>query len=71
MDNILDCKFMTKEQKSVIWYRIRSGYELLGKTVSLTNGLDAFVVVKGKHLMVINSLGYDEHYLGKTWRIYE
>ena len=63
--------YITNEQKSVVEYRISQGYELFGKTVSMLNGLDAYVVNKGKHLMVINSLGYDEHYQGKTWRIYE
>ena len=62
---------VTYEQKVVVEYRISQGYELFGKTVSMLNGLDAYVVNKGKHLMVINSLGYDEHYKGKTWRIYE
>lgn len=63
--------YITNEQKSVVEYRINQGYKLFGKTVSMLNGLDAYVVNKGKHLMVINSLGYDEHYQGKTWRIYE
>ena len=63
--------YITNEQKAVVEYRLNNGYELFGKTTSMLNGLDAYVVNKGKHLMVINSLGYDEHYQGKTWRIYE
>ncbi len=61
--------FLTNEQKVVVEYRISKGYELLGKTKSTLNGLDAFVVNKGRHLMVINSLGYDEHCQGMTWKI--
>jgi len=64
-------QYVTHEQKAVVEYRLSQGYELFGKTKSLLNGLDAYVVNKGKHLMVINSLGYDEHFQGKTWRIYE
>jgi hypothetical protein len=64
-------QYITDEQKSVVEYRLSQGYELFGKTKSLLNGLDAYVVNKGRHLMVINSLGYDEHTQGKTWRIYE
>lgn len=63
--------YLTKEQEAVVEYRLNQGYELFGKTSSTLNGLDAYVINKGKHLMVINSLGYDEHYQGKTWRIYE
>lgn len=63
--------YLTEEQKAVVENRLSQGYELFGKTKSITNGLDSYVVNKGKHLMVINSLGYDEHYQGKTWRIYE
>lgn len=64
-------QYITEEQKSSVEYRVSQGYELFGRTKSLINDLDAYVVNKGKHLMVINSLGYDEHTQGKTWRIYE
>lgn len=63
--------YLTEEQKAVVENRLSQGYDLFGKTKSLLNSLDAYVVNKGKHLMVINSLGYDEHTQGKTWRIYE
>lgn len=61
--------FLTKEQEVVVNARMGQGYELLGITVSNTNGLDSFVISKGEHIMVINSLGYDEHYQGKTWKL--
>lgn len=61
--------FLTKEQEVVVNARMEQGYELFGITVSNTNGLDSFVISKGKHLMVINSLGYDEHCQGKTWKL--
>lgn len=57
-------------QKIVVEAKIKDGYELFGETRSDLNGLQAFMVVKGKHTMVINSLGYDEHYPGRNWRIY-
>lgn len=63
--------YETKEQSCVVEARVKQGYEFFGKTKSTLNGLDAYILKKGKHLIVINSLGYDEHYQGKTWRIYE
>ncbi len=53
--------FATKTQEVVINARMGDGYKCLGVVSSLVNGLDAFVLVKGKHTLVINSLGYDEH----------
>lgn len=58
-------------QKIVVESRIRGGYSLVGNTRSIVNGLQAFMVVKGKHTMVINSLGHDEHVNGMTWRLYD
>lgn len=52
---------MTVEQLCVVQARIKSGYENVGLTKSTLNGLLATVVCKGKHVMVINSLGYDEY----------
>lgn len=61
----------TIEQQSVVNAKVTLGYEFIGYTKSLVNGLDCSVLSKGKHLVVVNTLGYDEHYQGKTWRIYE
>jgi len=61
--------YITEVQKLVVEKRIKDGYELLGKTVSTINSLTSFVLNKGKHLVVINSLGYDEHFHGKTWNV--
>ena len=63
--------FQSVEQSCVVKSKINSGYEVFGFTKSTLNGLDCVVLNKGNHLVVINSLGYDEHYKGKTWRIYE
>lgn len=52
---------MTVEQLCVVQARIKSGYEKVGLIKSTLNGLFATVVCKGKHVMVINSLGYDEY----------
>lgn len=58
-----------QDQEIVIQSRIKQGYNLLGTTRSLLNGLRAYVLVKNTHTLVINSLGYDEHYKGKTWAL--
>lgn len=62
-------KFETKEQEAVVNCKLNQGYSILGTTVSLTNGLSSVALVKGKHMLVVNSLGYDEHFQGKTWNI--
>ena len=57
------------EQQVVVDRKIKDGYDYLGVTQSTLNGLSAFVLSKGKSLLVINTLGYNEHYIGKTWNI--
>ncbi len=52
---------MTKEQRIVVAHRIKEGYELLGAKPSLLNGLDSYCLVKGRHTMLVNTLGYDEY----------
>ena len=52
---------MTKEQRVVVKHRIKDGYELLGTKPSLLNGLDSYCLVKGRHTMLVNTLGYDEY----------
>ena len=60
---------LTTEQQVVVDTKIKSGYDFLGVTQSMLNGLPAFVLSKGRSLFVVNTLGYDEHYIGKTWKI--
>lgn len=62
-------EYVTNEQKVVVESRLNDGYKLLGITRSMINGLDAYLICKGKHTMCINSLGYCEHYTGATWVI--
>lgn len=64
-------QYQSVEQQIVVDCKVKHGYTILGATKSSFNGLLAFVLTKGIHTIVINSLGYDEHYKGKTWRIYE
>lgn len=45
--------FLTNEQKVVVQARIKMSY----KSELLSNG--NWLVYKGKHTMIINSLGYD------------
>lgn len=52
---------LTVTQKCVVDYRVKNGYECLGMARSRLNDLMAVVLVKGKHVMVVNSLGYDEY----------
>ena len=54
-------KFLTEEQKVVVESRIANEYEVVEECVSLVNGLVAYKLVKGRHCVVINTLGYDEH----------
>lgn len=60
---------MTDIQSVVTQAKIKDGYELLGYTTSILNGLTAPVLVKGGSTLVINTLGYDEHTKGKTWKL--
>lgn len=61
-------EYTTKEQQTVVESRIISGYQVIGKSVSLLNGLASFVLVKGKHTISVNSLGYDEHTPNRTYK---
>lgn len=54
-------KFLTNEQKVVVESRIANGYEVIEDCVSVVNGLTAYKLVKGRHCVVINTLGYDEY----------
>lgn len=47
-------EYLTKEQKIVVEARIGDGYEIIGEK---PNG--NIMVVKGRHTMEINCLGYD------------
>lgn len=60
---------MTDIQSVVTQTKIKDGYELMGYTTSLLNGLVSPVLVKGRSTLVINTLGYDEHTKGKTWKL--
>ena len=60
---------MTNVQSVVTQAKIKDGYELLGYTTSLLNGMIAPVLVKGRSTIVINTLGYDEHTRSKTWKL--
>lgn len=62
---------MTAEQMLVVNSRIKDGYCLIGKSVSIVNGLPLYLLLRSKHLLAINSLGYDEHFVGVSWKIKE
>jgi hypothetical protein len=64
-------QYSSIEQQIVVECKVKGGYSILGVTKSIVNGVVSVVLVKGIHTLVINSLGYDEHYKGKTWMIYE
>lgn len=60
---------MANEQEAVINYRLGCGYKVLGEVSSSNPNIKGVCVViqKGRHIMSINCLGYDEHYNGKTY----
>lgn len=60
---------MTTEQDCVVKARLKDGYEIVGKSTSETVTSDVILLQKGKHTLAINTLGYDEHYFGKTWNL--
>lgn len=64
-----DSKY-TELQQRVIQSKVNNKYEILGVTTSLLNGLPAAVLVKARHTVVINSLGYDEHVNGMSWKLF-
>lgn len=60
---------MTNEQEVVVCKKLQQGYKLFGFSTSIVNGLDVVILSKNRHTVAINSLGYDEHYKGKTWKL--
>lgn len=62
-----DISFSTKAQKVVVEKRLASGYKFIGYFQS-TSGVGAYdvAIVKGRHRMHINSLGYDTFVPGKS-----
>ncbi len=59
---------LTKEQWCVIETKVNKyGYEFWGKTKSLLNGLDCYIVSKGRDTLVVNTLGYNEKREGVTF----
>lgn len=56
---------LTKEQSVVLDAKVRDGYVILGayKPLSGISGI-CVAVVKWKHTMYINALGYDEYLKG-------
>ena len=60
---------VTKEQQSVVKCKLQQGYVKLGESKSIVNGLPVILLVKGRHTLAVNSLGFDEHYVGKVWKL--
>lgn len=52
---------MTKEQLAVVLARTKDGYENIGKKKSTVCEGDCVILVKGKHRVDVNCLGYDEY----------
>jgi hypothetical protein len=59
------------EQSVVVESRIAAGYVLLGTAKSTAAKGNVFLLQKSKHFLAINVLGYDEHFVGKTWSTFE
>jgi len=62
---------MNELQQAVCNGMVLDGYVVIGKSKSLVNGLDVILMSKGRHTIATNTLGYDEHTVGKSWRIFE
>lgn len=62
---------MTEVQQAVVNARLKMGYELFGFTPSISTTPRCAVLNKGKHMMVINCLGYDERVQGVMYKLYE
>jgi hypothetical protein len=60
---------MQSVQQVVVSQRIKDGYTVLGESRSYNNGLTVVLLNKGSHTVAINTLGYDEHFKGKTWKL--
>lgn len=60
---------MTTEQQAVLERKQKDGYILIGESTSMINGLVVYVLIKNKHTLAINTMGYDEHYAGKSWKL--
>lgn len=60
---------MTYTQETVTNARLADGYALLGYSDSTSVSGIVAVIIKGKHTMAINCMGYDEHTQGKTYRL--
>lgn len=58
-------KFKTKEQQIVVENRVKQGYS----AEEVENG--DWLVIKGKHTMLINCIGYDAHIPGRTYKVKE
>lgn len=61
--------YTTEVQKIVVESRLDNGYTLIGK-VGGSLGV-VFVLTKGKHIIAINHLGYDEHTNGKNYKLFD
>lgn len=61
---------MNELQRAVCNRKVLDGYVVIGKSKSVVNGLDVILMSKGRHTVAINTLGYDEHTVGKVWRIF-
>lgn len=61
--------FETNEQKVVVEWRLRNGYEFIGYFLNMTgvSGRDVGII-KGSHRMHINALGYDSYVNGTIYQ---
>lgn len=59
--------FVSKTQEIVVTSRLNSGYNYIFGVHSKLNDLGCILLQKGRHIMSINSLGYDEHIVGATY----
>lgn len=62
-------KYETDTQKVVVGARVKDGYEVLGYCTNI-DGIGSYnvVIIKGRHRMAINALGYDSTFNPLTFK---
>jgi len=62
-------QYSTNEQKVVVENRLRDGYEVVGYFLNMTGVTGRDVgIIKGRHRMHINALGYDSYVNGISYQ---
>lgn len=62
-------QYSTNEQKVVVERRLGEGYEVIGYFLNMTGVIGRDIgIMKGRHRMHINALGYDSYVNGISYQ---